>query len=246
MKIIADTHCHTVASSHAYSTIMENIKEAVKQNLYAIAITDHGRNMPSPPGTWYFENLNVIPKNIRGVNILKGIEANILNSNGEIDVPFVDKKGFKFDWIIASIHDVAFSGKTDIDSCTETWMNIAKNPIVNVVGHSGLSSFEYDYEKVIPEFGRNGKLVEINNSSFNVRPGSTQNCKKIAMLCKKYNVNIIVNSDAHFCTQVGKFDKAIKLLEEIDFPEELVINADINRFKSYLGKYTCFFKNICD
>ncbi len=242
MKIIADTHCHTVASSHAYSTIMENINEAAKQNLYAIAITDHARNMPSPPGTWYFENLRIIPKKINDVYVLKGIEANILNTDGEIDIPFIKKDDFELDWVIASIHDVAFEGKTDVHSCTETWMNIAKNPMVNVVGHSGLSSFIYDYKTVIPEFGRNGKLVEINNSSFNVRPGSAQNCKKIALLCKKHSVSIVINSDAHFCTQVGKFDKALKLLEEIDFPEELVINADVNRFKSYLNNYTRFFQ----
>ncbi len=245
MNIIADTHCHTVASSHAYSTIIENINEAAKQNLYAIAITDHGKTMPSPPGTWYFENLKIIPKKINGVNVLRGIEANILNSRGELDIPTL-KENFRFDWIIASIHDVAFSGERDMDSCTETWMNVAKNPVVNVVGHSGLSSFVYDYEKVIPEFGRNGKLVEINNSSFNVRPGSTQNCKKIAEICKKHKVSIIVNSDAHFCMQVGKFEKALKLLKEIDFPEELVINADVNRFKSYLIEHTNFFKDACN
>jgi len=27
-------------------------------------------------------------------------------------------------------------------------------------------------------------------------------------------VSIIINSDSHFCTQIGKFDKALKLLEE--------------------------------
>lgn len=243
MKIIADTHCHTVASTHAYSTIMENINEAAKQNLYAIAITDHGRNMPSPPGTWYFENLHILPKNINGVNILIGIEANILNTSGEIDMPFIDKDGFRFDWVVASVHDVAFSGKTDIDSCTETWLNVAKNPVVNVIGHSGIADFVYDYEKVIPEFGRNGKLVEINNSSFVIRPDSFQNCRKIAKLCKKHGVNVVVNSDSHFCTQVGRLEKSIKFLEEIDFPEELVINADVDRFKSYLEQYTCFFEN---
>jgi len=41
MKFIADTHCHTVASSHAYSTILENVAEAKKKDLKYIAITDH-------------------------------------------------------------------------------------------------------------------------------------------------------------------------------------------------------------
>ncbi len=238
MKIIADTHCHTVASGHAYSTIMENITEAKKQGLYAIAITDHGRTMPNPPGQWYFGNLQILPKSIDGVNILKGIEANVLNSNGDLDLP----DGVNFDWVVASIHDAAYSDNQDIDSCTNAWLNIAKNPKVNVIGHSGLPNYVYDYEKVIPIFGENNKLIEINNSSFAVRKGSNGNCKKIAEVCKKHGVSVIINSDAHFCMQIGKFDKCIKLLEEIDFPEELIINADVSRFKKYLEQHTNFFK----
>lgn len=241
MKIIADTHCHTIASGHAYSTIMENVMEAKSKGLYAIAITDHGRTMPSPPGTWYFENLKVIPKNIQGVNVLKGIEANILNSYGELDLPTI-KITEKLNWVIASIHDVAYNGENDIDSCTKAWLNVAKNPDVNVIGHSGLENFKYDYEKVIPEFKKNGKLVEINNSSHTVREDSSENCKKIALLCKKFEAPIIINSDSHFCTQIGVVPKAIDMLKEIDFPEDLIINANVERFKKYLEKYTNFFE----
>ena len=87
-----------------------------------------------------------------------------------------------------------------------------------------------------------GKLVEINNSSFRIRQNSYENCKKIASLCKKYSVPIILNSDAHFCTQIGVFTESLKLLEEINFPEELVINSDITRFDNYLKNYTNYYK----
>ena len=33
MRIIADTHCHTIASTHAYSTWMENIHAAKEAGL---------------------------------------------------------------------------------------------------------------------------------------------------------------------------------------------------------------------
>lgn len=240
MKLIADMHCHTIASTHAYSSVFENVCKAKEQGLYALAITDHAENMPGSPGTWYFNNLRAIPKNVEGINVLKGVEANVLNIKGDLDIPLNLK--VPLNWVIASIHDVAFTGKHGIDECTETWLNVCKEPLVNVIGHSGLVSFAYDYDKVIPEFGRNGKLIEINNSSFYVRPDSTPNCKRIALLCKKYNVSIIVNSDSHFCSRVGKFDESIKLLNEIDFPEELVINSDVVRFKNYLEQYTNFFK----
>ncbi len=51
----------------------------------------------------------------------------------------------------------------------------------------------YDYETVIPEFGTNGKLVELNESTFRNRQSSVPNCRKIMELCKKHSVPIIVN-----------------------------------------------------
>ena len=240
MKIIADTHCHTIASTHAYSTIYENIHEAKNMGLEFVAITDHCGDMPGSPVPWYFENLKVIPKEIDGIGILKGIESNVLNSSGEIDLP--TDLTVPLDWVIASIHEPIFFGKHDIDDCTQLWLNVAKNPLVNVIGHSGLMNFQYDYDKVIPSFGENGKLVEINNSSFTIRKNSTPNCKKIALLCKKYDVPVVVNSDAHFCKQIGHVDKALSLLKEIDFPENLIINANMENFKSYLKRYTNYYK----
>lgn len=242
MKIIADTHCHTVGSSHAYSTVMENVSEAKAQGLYAIAITDHARTMPSPPGTWYFENFRVIPNEINGIKVLRGVEANVLSSKGDLDIPVLKNKP-DFNWVIASIHDVAFDDNADVDSCTRAWINVAKNPNVNVIGHSGLPKFKYDYKKVIPIFKKYNKLIEINNSSFTVREGSKSNCKEIAQICKDCGAYIVVNSDAHFCTKVGHFENALEMLHEINFPEELVVNSSIPRFEKYLKEHTNFFEN---
>ena len=97
--------------------------------------------------------------------------------------------------------------------------------------------FKFDYETVIPEFAKNGKLVEINNSSFKVRASAINNCKTIAKICKKCNAPIIVNSDSHFSSFVGNFDNALKLLKEVDFPENLIINANVDRFKRYLKEH---------
>ena len=41
MKIIADMHTHTVASTHAYSTIKEMAEAARDAGLEYLAITDH-------------------------------------------------------------------------------------------------------------------------------------------------------------------------------------------------------------
>ena len=98
-------------------------------------------------------------------------------------------------------------------------------------------------EKVIPAFGENHKLVEINNHTFEARKQNAENCKKIALACKKCGVPIVVDSDAHFETKVGEFGFALRMLEEIDFPEELILNASEERLQAYLREHTHIFTN---
>ena len=240
MKFIADMHCHTVASSHAYSTILENVENAKKKDFKYIAITDHTGDIPASPGPWYFHNLRVLPRVVDGVGVLQGVEGNVTGSSGIVDIPKL-MPDQKLDWIIASIHDCAWKGDNDLESCTKAWINVSKNESVNVIGHSGLVNFKYDYETVIPIFRDSHKLVEINASSIFVRPGSRDNCKKIAEICKKCRAYVIVDSDCHFAAHVGRFDPAIEILKEVDFPEELIVNANLETFESYLKKYTNFF-----
>ena len=242
MRIIADTHCHTIASTHAYSTWMENIHAAKEAGLSYLAITDHGPTMPGSPGRWYFKNLKIIPRQVEGVFLLTGVECNVVDFDGTID--YVEDEHKNLDWVIASIHSSTLLTKEapTVESCTNAWLRIAKDPRVCVIGHCGQPKFKFDYERVIPEFGRGGKLVEINNHSFQVRPDNIPNCRKIALACKRYGVPIVVDSDAHFETEVGCFDQALAMLEEIDFPQELILNASEQRLNDYLARYTSTFE----
>lgn len=239
--IIADLHTHTLASTHAYSTVTEMVRAAGEKGLYALAITDHAKTMPGSPRDWYFSCLNEIPLHYRGVLTIAGIEANILDFEGHIDVDPQDEA--KLDWIVASIHHLGLEGlrDPDVDKCTHLWLQVAKNPRVNVIAHSGDPLYAYDYDRVIPEFGANHKLVEINNHTFDCRRQNVENCKKIALACKKYGVPIVVDSDAHFETDVGEFSLALQMLEELDFPEELICNASEERVNAYLEQNTHIF-----
>ena len=242
MKLIADTHTHTTASTHAYSTLQEMVHAAAEKGLFAIGITDHGYSMPGGPGAWYFGNLHSVPKRLENVWVLRGAEANVVDYEGHLDIPEEDLR--RLDWVVASIHSCCMpEGVVPTrELCTRLWLEVAKNPYVNVIGHSGSPDYAYDYERVIPEFGRNGKLVEINSHSFEVRASYIPNCLEIARLCMKYRVPVIVNSDAHFETQVGNFADALALLEEIDFPEELILNASAQRLNDYLSRYSPIFR----
>ena len=80
MKIIADIHTHTIASGHAYSTLKENIEQASLVGLDFLGISDHTPGMPNTTCEGYFHNLKVIHNEINGIRILKGAEANIIDT----------------------------------------------------------------------------------------------------------------------------------------------------------------------
>ncbi|MEE1318333.1 MAG: PHP domain-containing protein, partial [Ruminococcus sp.] len=193
MKLVADLHTHSIASTHAYATITEMAQEASELGLFALAITDHARKMPGAPGPFYFESLCILPQYLKGVRLLRGIEANICDYEGNIDVE--ESLQNSLDWIVASLHTITIEGEATVEKCTNAYLKLAENPNVNVIGHSGSEYFKYDYETVIPKFAKEGKLIEINDSAFRNKKSCIENCVTIAKLCKKYKARICVDTD---------------------------------------------------
>ena len=102
-----------------------------------------------------------------------------------------------------------------------------ENEEVKIIGHLDDSRYPVDYEKVVKKAKETNTLLEINNSSLrpnSFRVGATQNAKELLNLCKKYNVKVILGSDAHIYYQVGAFENCEKILKEVDFPGNLVVN----------------------
>ena len=223
MKIIADMHTHTVASTHAYSTVKEMTEAARDRGLEFLAITDHTPNSTDGPHIWHFHNLHkAIPRELFGVKMIYGAESSVVDFEGHIDLP--DEECKALDWIIGSVHtDILPSGT--VEQNTNAYLGLAKNPLVDVIGHPGNTKFLFDYEKGIKAFKEYDKLVEINESTL-LWKNSEKNYREIIPLCKKYEVSVIVNTDAHFFAAVGQVSRSLSLLEELDFPRRLIVNTD--------------------
>ncbi|MEF1307797.1 phosphatase, partial [Vibrio owensii] len=74
MDIVIDSHTHTIASGHAYSTILENALSAKNKGLKLLCTTDHAPEMPGAPHYWYFNNQRILPRFLHDVGILRGVE----------------------------------------------------------------------------------------------------------------------------------------------------------------------------
>lgn len=236
MKLVLDTHSHTIASAHAYSTVTELAAKGAEKGLELLAITDHAPTLSDSSPLLHFMNYHVLPKVIHGVEMLYGVELNILDYEGNIDMP--EDILQRQDICIASFHTECTKAGT-IEENTKAYLQVMDNPYVNIIGHPDDGYIPVDYECLVKKAKEKDVLLEINNASLQTayfRLNTKENAKKMLELCKQYGVYISVGSDAHYSETVGMFDGALELIKETNFPEELIANTSVDKLKSLLDK----------
>ncbi len=233
MKLVADLHIHTISSGHAYSTLEEYIARAKKLGLQAIAITDHGPVMPGAPHQYHFSNLRMIPKEINGIRVYRGVEANIINEQGEID--FKEDIFTDLDIVMAAMHPRCGYDDQGEKKNTEVLLKALQNPLVNVIAHPGNPKYPINVKETVAVAKKFGVLLEINNSSFTSRVGSWERCLAFAQEVKRQNWKVVVGSDSHVSTMVGGFGKALELIKEAGLSEKHVVNISLEKIDQCLS-----------
>lgn len=234
MNIQLDVHTHTVASGHAYSTLQEMTRAAADKGLKMLGITEHGPSIPGTCNPLYFRNMHCIPRQLFGIRLMLGAELNILNTHGDIDL---DEEHWRMlDIRIAGIHSLCWQGGTKEEN-TEGVVRAMRNPYIQIISHPGDGTAELDFERLVQVSKETHTLLEINNHSMAPARHKTiarPNNLTLLRLAKQYGVPVILGSDAHFSTLIADYDRILPMLKEVDFPEELIMNCDMDRFLEYL------------
>lgn len=233
-KIKLDMHTHTIMSEHAYNTICEMVMGAKSAKLSAIGITDHTFGIPGAPSELYFYNYKVIPRTMFGVDLYLGAEINIVDYDGRLSL---DDYMMKYlDIRLAGMHDVCYKCGS-ADENTSAVIGALKNPYTDIIVHLNDGQYKLDYEKIVKTASECGKILEINNNALRSkwRENAWANDTKMLEYCKKYDVPIIMDSDAHFVTDVGNLLNCEKIIQDTKFPKELVVNYNYENFKKFLS-----------
>lgn len=243
--ILADLHTHTTFSGHAYSTIKENIDELNKFGHYKyIAVTDH-----------FYEGVNTLDKkniNCRlnyckdrfnrfdiGISVINGCEFNIGQYTDEM------KYLKDLDWKLIGLHNWFFDiTKRNLKDVEDEVMFSLTLPNFRF---SALAHIEREIHKVnngkygaelteeVKKFlnnivyfcKENNIYMEVNESSIVYNEGGAVDRLVYWLKKAKGNKNIIsLGTDAHSCYEVGRFDNVLQLLNEIEYPKELIVNCD--------------------
>lgn len=245
MKLNADYHIHSIYSknNHGKSTIEEIVKKSVELGLKEIAITDHG------PSHFLFgikKNKIIDAKNeviemrkkFPQIKILFGIEANILNSEGDIDLN--DDLLNCCDIILCGYHSgVLFSSFKDLwnfsvmnfigkfiknikykqtEKNTEAVVNAINKNGINILTHPG-DKIPVNIDKVAYAAEKNNTILEISNHHKHLN-------REEIKIAEKYDVKFAINSDSHIKDSIGSCARAIKVAKEAGLDLSRIINLE--------------------
>ena len=237
MRTLLDVHTHTIASGHAFSTMQEMARAAAEKGLQLLGITEHAPGIPGTCAPIYFKNLRCVPRQMYGVELMLGVELNILNYQGDIDME--EELLSRLDLRIAGIHSLCYTPGTT-DENTNAMIGAIRNPWVDIISHPGDGTASLHFEPIVLAAKEHHTLLEINNSSLNPirqKVAARDNNLEILCLCKRYETPVILGSDAHISFDIANYDHLHELLRLTEFPEALIMNDKVEAFKAMVDKH---------
>jgi putative hydrolase len=237
MQIIADYHTHTVYS-HGKGSIEDNVKEAISKGIKTIGISDHGYKhmnfgVKVKDISKMREEIDKLKLKYDNIEILLGMECNILDENGNIDIndnimPLLDyvMAGYHFGSMPTSIkgminhcNNYVVKSKKAKEYNTKAIINAMRKNDIFIITHPG-DKGDVCIQEIAKVAKETNTRLEINSSHGFL---SVSQLKEIKHIGNKF----IIGSDAHKPENVGNFELAMKNIREADLDLSLVENIKI-------------------
>ena len=238
-EISSDLHTHT-RYSHGKGTIEANVKAAIDIGLKQIGVTDHGPGhigfgVPRKKLAEIKAEVIRLRREYKDIEILFGIEANIIGQDGRLDIKPEEYE--YFDFVCAGWHFGAFDGMTPA-GIGRTIGNIARNVtkaskkqvrrntdmITRAVEAGGIKFITHPGDKASVDMlevaavcARAETLLEINTNHMSLTSDMINNISLTG-------VKFIICSDAHSPRRIGDFQKAAELIIEAGLDPSRVVN----------------------
>ena len=195
--IRGDLHMHTTATD-GMNSIREMAEAAKARGLKYIAITDHSKRVTMANGLdaerlrAHWKAIDKVRGEISGIEILKGIECDILE-DATMDLP--DDVLAEADWVLAVLHYGLKQPREQID---KRLLNAIRNPHVDAIGHmtgrlvNQRPGADLTFEDVLKAAADHGTWLEIN-----AHPSRLDLDDIHAAAAKDRGIPIVINTDAH-------------------------------------------------
>jgi putative hydrolase len=237
MPYLSDLHTHTIASGHATTdTISDMAKRASAKGLKLLGITDHGPATAGSATASYFRSLSGAPRHRFGIELLYGVELNILDADGHVDLE--PELLAHLDYAIVSMHTQNYRSGSRAENTT-AFLAAMQNPSIRILGHCDNPQYPLDYDAIAACAREQHVLLEVNEASLapgGYRGDTTICCRQMLDACARYQTPVILTSDSHGCAHVGDFTYGDAFVKKMGFPKELIWNNQMERLKGLLKK----------
>lgn len=224
-----DLHVHSLFSACGLHTFLELLEHGRHIGLKAMAITDHGLAVGGRLTSVFFERFQQPYPDIK---LYKGIEHNILDEKGTIDVswqmmPFLDI-------LLFGMHPNLPPNRSKDYYTGMVIAAIEKNPFLDILSHPNDSMYPVDYRRIAKKAKETGIALELNNSKILYARSTVEEALDLIYACKEAGCLMAVNSDTHALQELGRDEAVRPLLEKAKFPEELIINRNPDAAEKFI------------
>jgi len=201
-EIKGDLHVHSKWSDGT-SSIEEIAKAARKRGYQYVAICDHSKSLRIAHGLdesrlmKQIEEIDRLNKKLKGFQILKGSEVDILADGG---LDFSDKVLEKLDLVVGAVH----SGfKQEKGRMTKRIIRALENPLIHVIAHpsgrllGARDPYEVEIDGLMEAAKQHGKALEIN-AYFERLDLDDIHCRK----AKEMGIRVAIGTDSHHLDQM--------------------------------------------
>ena len=215
-----DLHVHSIRSLCGFHTILEITEIAAKKGMRSVNICDHGKASGKKIKFDVFNNKDRFPRTIQShqgntITILTGIEVNILDIEGNSDLP--QEQACNFDLISAGFHSMAkdlASGKS-LQSNTQALRNYLNRFPLDILTHPCIATFPLDIDIVVSLAVKYGFALEVNNTKLRLNKTDVGKLKDMIDLAIEKGAALTENSDGHTIDEIGENEQIEKLLKSM-------------------------------
>jgi putative hydrolase len=224
-----DLHSHSSFSNCGCHSVIEMLHHAKALGMEALAITDHGPATGDHIPTPYFERMqNPVP----GIHLFKGMECNLLEEKGKIDVLFPYLRFM--DVVLLGIHPNTPTGLGRDLYTSYLLAAMERNPYIDILTHLNTPCYPVDFISVATAATQKGIAIELNNSKTALRRCPDIMALNLLAACREVGARMVVNSDAHCLHEIGQDQAARRMLSQAGFPEEMIINQNLQKTLNFV------------
>lgn len=208
----------------------------------SVNISDHGAGLGRAMNFGVITDKRRLPNPVvlpdgSSIHLYRGIEANIMDIEGQTDIPpkFIPR----FDLISIGFHFCGLPQNGSEAENTRALVRAIEKEPIDLLTHPCIATYPLDIPTVVNLARQYGFLLEINNTNLRVDKTDIVRLKRMISLALECGAGLVETSDGHTYTEIGENEKVEELLTNMGLNgDDFLLNRDDRLLEQFIQKRT--------